>query len=275
MADTSIWEKLQKIDNRVFYWILFIGLMVPFVRPLALPVVITEQTQTLYDGLLEVQPGEVVVINIAAGVGSWPEVLSPLVASVKLLVEQDVKVVGWSTNIDGQVTWEEVVKSVPGFQDYVYGEDYAYLGYYAGEETGVAQLGSDIRSVFTTDYEGTPIDQVAIMDNVNNAEDVAAVISVDAGDSGVYYVRHWKSNYGTPVGEICTGILGSNVYPFWKSGDMFGLVISVRGGAEMEKLIDEPGSATIKMDAINVSHLMVVVAVLLANIGYFVTRRNA
>jgi len=48
--------------------------------------------------------------------------------------------------------------------------------------------------------------------------------------------------------------------------------VGVRGGAEMEKLINEPGNATVSMDAINISHIMLVIVVVLSNVGYIVTR---
>ncbi|HDJ22027.1 MAG TPA: hypothetical protein ENF19_02350 [Candidatus Bathyarchaeota archaeon] len=54
---------------------------------------------------------------------------------------------------------------------------------------------------------------------------------------------------------------------YWKAGNYFGLSVGSRGGAELERLIGEPGDATIVMDSISVSHLLIVIAVILANVG--------
>jgi len=274
MSEQTIWEKLQNIDNRVFYWILFIGLMVPFVTPLNLPITISDMTNTYYNGISKLGSEDTIILNIAAGVGSWPEVFSALTATASEVIKNDVKIVIWTSSVDGQITYEKLLDSVPEFSGYTYGVNYVYLGYYAGGETGVAQLAKDIRSVFKTDYIGTPIDDLSIMNNINSAEDIEMVVSVDAGDTGVHYVRHWHSTYDVPIGDIATGVLGSTQTPFWKSGDFFGLIISVRGAAELEKLVQVPGDATTVMDTISVSHLLMVIAVILANIGFYMIRRD-
>ncbi|MFQ6053181.1 MAG: hypothetical protein ACE5OO_02990, partial [Candidatus Bathyarchaeia archaeon] len=101
---------------------------------------------------------------------------------------------------------------------------------------------------------------------------IAMVLSVDTGDWGSYYLRQWQSVYGTPLAEIGIAMLGSSYMPFYRAGNLFGMSVGSRGGAELEKLIGEPWDATVTMDAISVSHLLVIIAVALANIGYFATR---
>jgi len=68
---------------------------------------------------------------------------------------------------------------------------------------------------------------------------------------------------------------GSTDYPYYLAGNYFGLSIGSRGGAELEVLIGEPGEATTAMDSINASHILIVLAVILANVGYLVQRRQA
>lgn len=272
MSQSSIWYKLQMIDRRIIYWVLFIILMIPFIRPLGLPVAIGPQATDLYNGLRQAEEGDVVVINISSGVSAWAECLPSLVASVKILNQQNAKIIFWTTFVDGQLTFEAIVNKVPTLGERTYGTDYVYLGYYAGGESGVAQLGSNIRSVFTADYKGTPIDQLPIMQNVNKAQDVRMVLSSDTGDVCDYYIRQWRIPYGTPVAEIGIAMNFSAYQPHWQAGNLFGLSNGSRGGAELEKLLGELGDATITMDAINSSHLLLIGAILLANIGYIATR---
>ena len=60
--------------------------------------------------------------------------------------------------------------------------------------------------------------------------------------------------------------------PYFLSGEEFGLVAGSRGGAELEKLVGALGDGTTTMDSINISHLLIILAIILANIGYFATR---
>jgi len=268
----GIWNRMQRIDRRVLYWILFVGLMIPFIRPIGLPIAIKSSTRDLYEELRQVEEGEVAVLSISSGVSAWAECLPSMVACMKVLVQQNAKIIGWTTFIDGPLTWDKIVSLVPGLEEYTYGEDYVWFGYFAGAETGVAQLASDIRSVFTADYYGTPIDELLIMKDVNDVHDIRLVLSSDTGDACDYYIRQWHTPYGTPVAEVGIAMQGSAYMPHYRAGILFGMSVGVRGGAEMEKLINEPGNATVSMDAINISHIMLVIVVVLSNVGYIMTR---
>lgn len=274
MSQQTIWDRLQRIDRRVIYWILFIALMLPFLRPLSLPVSIGPQSISFFEGLRKVKEGDVVIINISGGVSAWPEILPSLVASSKVLIQQKAKIIFWTTFVDGHMTFEKIVEKVPGFKGLTYGVDYVHLGYYTGTEATVARLATDIRSIFTADYKGTPIDKLPIMKGVNSAKDVAMVISSDTGDVCDYYIRQWRIPYGVPTAEIGIAMNFSAYQPHWQAGNLFGVTAGARGGAELEKLIGEPGDATITMDSINSSHLLVIVFIILANLGYAATRRK-
>lgn len=272
MSGESILVKLQKIDRRYLYWILFIGLMIPFIRPLGLPVAVTPSTLDLYNELKTLKPGDVVLLNEAFGVGGIPDCMPATVASTKIILRQGAKLIFVSPYVDYQILWARLQESVPDFGQLEYGKDYVFLGFYAGLEAAVAQLGANIRTVFPTDAYGTPLDQIEMMKNVNSARDIQLVLSADTGDWCDYYIRQWHTIYGTPVGEIGIAMLGSSYMPMYRAGVLFGMSVGSRGGAEMEKLIGEPGTATITMDSINVSHLLVIVAVILANIGMLAAR---
>jgi len=272
--EETIWEKLAKIDRRVFYWILFIGLMIPFVRPIMFPIAISPSTRDLYEGMKELtEPGDVVVLNIAFGVSAWAECMPAFTVCAKTLIREGAKLIIWGAYYDVDMTYQELLRRAKDdFANLKYGEDYVYIGYYPYSEPAVAQLASSIRSVFQTDNYGTPLDELPMMKDIDKAKDITLVITCDTGDVGSYYIRQWRIPYGVPVAEVGIAMLGSSYMPFYRSGVLFGMSVGVRGGAELEKLIGEPGEATIRMGAINISHILVIIAVLLANIGYFASR---
>lgn len=273
MSSDTIWDKLQQIDRRVLYWIMFVALMIPFIRPIGLPITVAPSTRDLYNGLLTLKEGDVVVVNLSFGVSAWPECLPATVASIKVILRQGAKLIVWGGgHADVDMTWDKIRSVVKDFENLEYGKDYVYLGFMTGHESAVAQLASDIRSVYPKDAYGTPLDDLEMMKDVNTVDDIAMVLSVDTGDWGSYYLRQWQSVYGTPLAEIGIAMLGSSYMPFYRAGNLFGMSVGSRGGAELEKLIGEPWDATVTMDAISVSHLLVIIAVALANIGYFATR---
>jgi hypothetical protein len=282
MSGQTIWDKLQQVDRRVFYWILFVSLTVPFLTPLGLPITVTPSTQAYYDGLKTIEAGEVVVLSINSGVSAWGDCLPAMVASVKQVHNQGGKLIVWSIGYnDCDITWTRIKTTLPEvFSTWVEGTDYVYFGYCPGQETNVALLRDDIKSVYTKDVRGVATGDLPLMKNINDASKIKFVMSSDTGDAQIYYIRQWKNgpvNYvksGKPplVAEMGIAMNKSGDMVFFLSGDEFGLVAGSRGAAELEALVGRKGDATITMDSISVSHVLLVLAIILANVGMFATR---
>lgn len=271
----SIFDKLQAIDRRVFYWILFVSLMVPFLYPIGLPVAVAPNTRDLWDGINapNVKPGDVAIVNFGYGVSAWPEVHPAVTVVTKALFRNGVKIIFMGPHYDVDLTWAHIQDTAGAdFAKAEYGVDYVYLGYITGAEPAVARLASDMRSVYPKDAAGTPLDDIPMMKDVNGWQDIKLVLSADTGDWGTYFLRQWQGPHGTLLAEIGIAMLGSSGMPLWLAGNYFGLSVGSRGGAELEKLIGELGEATTSMDSINVSHVLVVLAIIMANVGYLATR---
>ena len=275
MSKKSLWDQIQNIDKRIFYWILFIGLMVPYISPLGLPVAVTPSTQAYFDKLNSLPAGSVVVLSINSGVSAWGDCLPAMTATVKLIVQKNLKLVVWGMGqVDIDLTWAKIQSQVPALgTTYKYGTDFVYFGYIPSQETTISLLRDNIRGVFPQDKNGTPIDNIPMMKSITGAKDIAAVCSSDTADVQTYYVKLWKNGpTNTPVAELGIAMNKSGDMPYFLSGDEFGLVAGSRGGAELEKLAGALGDGTVTMDAINISHILIVLAIILANIAYFVTR---
>jgi len=283
MSGQTIWDKIQQVDRRAFYWILFAALTIPFLTPLGLPITVTPSTRSFYDGLKTIETGEVVCLSINSGVSAWGDCLPAMVASVYKVHEQGGKLIVWSIGYnDCDLTWTKIktVLAKDVFNDWVEGTDYVYFGYCPPQETNVALLRDNIRSVYPKDVRGVATDDIPLMKNINDASKIKFVMSSDTGDAQIYYIRQWKNgmvNYvgtGKPplVAEMGIAMNKSGDMVYYLSGDEFGLVAGSRGAAELEALVGRKGDATTTMDSISVSHVLLVFAILLANAGMFATR---
>ena len=266
---------LAKIDRRVFYWILFIALMVPFLNPIGFPIRIMENTRDLYEGITgdSVEPGDVWILNFGYGVSAWPECHPGVTVCAKALLREGASVILMGPHTDVELTYYRLLDTAgEDFDAAEYGVDWVFLGYITGGESAIAQLASNMRSVYPTDHFGTPLDDIPMMANVNTWHDVAGVLSSDTGDWGGYFLTMWQEAYGVPMAQIGIAMLGSTGIPRWLAGNYFGMSVGSRGGAELEMLIGEPGDAIIAMDSISVSHLLIVIAVIIGNIGLLMER---
>jgi hypothetical protein len=271
-ANTSLLDKIQNVDKRVLYWVLFIGLMIPLLFPVGFPVAISPTTQSLYNKIQTLQPGDKVILNLGSETSAWGDCLPGMVATTKAILQRQAKLVVVGPLVDTKLTWAKIKDSVPAFKTLTDGTDYVFLDQYTGQQAGVARIASSVRSVFPTDYTGIPLDQIPLMTGVDSAKDFKMVISSDSGESIEYWIREWNIAFGIPVAEIGITQLGSSMMPFYSSGNLFGMSIGIRGAAEMERLIGQPADATMKMDSISLSHTLVIAAVLLANVGYFASK---
>lgn len=265
----DIYERMQAIDRRVFYWILFFALMVPFLYPLEIPVKVNQNTRDLYEGIQGLNEGDVVIICIDYGVSAWAECHPAVTVCAKAALRAGAKIILLSPVTDHELTYKRLTQVTAGedFAAATYGEDYVYLGYFTGGETAVSQMAADMRSIFPEDHFDTPLDDIPMMADINTADSISMVLSADTSDYGSYFLRQWESNYDIQLAEIGIAMLGSEWMPYYRAGNAFGLSVGSRGGAELEKLIGEPGEATTAMDSISVSHILIVLAVILANIG--------
>jgi hypothetical protein len=271
MTDVTIWDKLQQLDRRWYYWVLFFVLMVPFINPIGLPIAIESSTRQLHNSLLEVNEGDIVSLDMCISVATWPECMPGLVVFVNTLMDQGAKMVFVSSQIDVEMSWNRLKELVPRLEtEYTYGEDYVFLGYRTGGAAAVAQMAVDLASIYPTDHYGKPVGEIPLLQNVNKATDFD--LHLGNGECIEVYIQHWGIPFGTPIGANGIAMKGSTLAPYLKTGNLVGLAVGVRGGAELEKMSGLPGDATVRMDSISLSHSMFVILIILANLGYFLTR---
>jgi len=56
-----------------------------------------------------------------------------------------------------------------------------------------------------------------------------------------------------------------------KTGQIVGIIPGLKGAAEYEKLIDQPGEAVRGMNIQSIVHLLIVIFVLIGNVGFFLS----
>jgi hypothetical protein len=270
MANPTIFERLDKLDRRIYYWLIVIVIAWPLVSPIGLPITVKPSTRSLYDGLLAVQEGDVVLIDIFMSVSTWPECMGGLVVETNTLIDKGARIIYIGNSVDVARSWDRLNELVPRLGTMEYGTDVVFLGYYAGEDAAASQMAVDMSSIFPADHFGTPIDDLPLMSEANSARDYAMVLFTAEGE--VKWIQQWGEPYGVPVAGMGIAMKGSALAPYLASGDIFGLAVGVRGAAELEKLAGMPASATTTMDAISSTHLLFVILIVLANLPVIVDK---
>jgi hypothetical protein len=240
--------------------------------PIGLPIAIGNRAQVFYQRLEEIPDGSTVWYGVDTGAGGLPELRAAMVAVGKYLFSRDINIVFASPGSnEGPIIYNILLEDIGVTSDKEYGVDYVYLGYIAGGETAMAALATDIRGLLSTDYYGTPLDDLPIMDGVNGATDFYMVFCFTSGSDPVNnYIRQWQTPFDVRLGMVVLSAMGPPTEPYYPN-QIVAFLSSAKEGAEFELVLGEPGYGVASMDAQSAVHVMLIFFIILGN-GYTIYR---
>lgn len=268
--------KLKSVDRRVIYVLIFLGVLIPLLKPIGFPIVVTKETRTLYDQLDQLAPGSIVLLSFDFDPASEAEVYPMTEAIIHHCFKRDLKIVVPSLWPQGPSLATQAFNRLAPKYNKVYGEDFVNLGYLPGPTTGLPQvetLAASFRTAYPTDVKGTPLDDIPLMKTFDQLRSARCVVSFTAGDPGLLgWLQVAKDRYSVPVGGGGTAVNAPQFYPFIQSGQVTGFLGGLKGAAEYEKLVGEPGLGTSGMDAQSIAHLVIIVFIILSNVFLFIEK---
>ena len=150
------------------------------------------------------------------------------------------------------------------------------LGYKVGGMVTIQAMGRNLKEVFPKDTRNTPYDEIPLLANTKRLKDVAWVSSLSSGVPGL---KEWmmvaRDSYNVPVTGGCTAVSAPGFFPYVnEQRQLTGILGGLKAASEYESLIGRLGTATTKMDAQSVAHLLILVFIALGNIKVFVAKRR-
>jgi len=267
----SILEKLGNVDRRVIYWIVVFCIAIPYIRPLGIPISISNVTQTAYNEISKLNQNSIVWFAVDIGVGGLPELGGGIVAVFDHVIKTNAKIILVTGALEGTLLINDILIPKIEKETRTYGIDYVNLGYFSGEEVAKTRLATDIRSVIPNDIYETTLDEIPIMANINQATDIDLVICFDSGISVDGYVRQWQSRFNTKIIGVFAAVIVPQHYPFFPT-QIVGMIPGQRGCAEYELLIGKPGDAIKTSDVMSVSHIFMIFLIILGNIQFIASK---
>lgn len=275
----SFWKKLEAVDVRVIYLILWIAIGIPLITPLYLPLSISPDTRVYYSAIDALPAGAVVAFGMDVSPAGYGGELGPQArATAYHLLTKQVKVVFLSFWETGAPLIQDVWKNThvaKVLQDKKYGEDYVNLGWIPGTEAGMASFAEDVWKTVATDYKGTKLADLPIMANIKSVKDFTMLIVIETGTpGGPEYLRQWQTRNRDL--KMLVGSLGVSVpanIAYVASGQYISILRGGRGATEYQRLLNIVTPTDVQgADAMTMSHAVVLVFLILGNIGYFATK---
>ena len=266
---------IRNIDRRIIFTLIFVAVIWPLMQPMRLPIDVSPPVQTLYDAIEAIPPGSIVMLGADYSPDTMPE-LQPMVDTfIRHAFERDLRIVVACLWPASPPLVETAMGPLAEEYGKEYGVDYGNLGYMAGGIVTLLGMGASIPNTYPSDYGGTPVGEIPLMQEVENFDDIAFVMEVSAGTPGTReWVQQVQGRYRVVLGSGTTAVGAPNFYPYVQSGQLTGLLGGLKGAAEYETLVGHPGDATKGMDAQSVVHALVVAFILLGNVVYLLSLRS-
>ena len=276
-------EWIRQYENQRVLMItaLIVLVAAPFIKPIGLPVPITENTKMFYDRVESIKAGDVVVVDFNFAASNWGELGAGSVALLKQLIRKraqiNFKIIIMTTMEGGPFMLTRSVEQVGGWSKVnfgEYGKDWVNLGFMAGGEPMIAAMATNFNSIYKNDERGTPVTQIPLMVEMKDANDIDLVIHFNMGADSDKYRKQWGVPYNKPVLQIVQGIQVPTMVMYIKADQVHGIIGSIRGAAEYELLLRMPGEAVISTDALSMGHIIVFVAIILGNVSFHLAEKK-
>ncbi|MEW6050025.1 MAG: hypothetical protein AB1644_03045 [Candidatus Zixiibacteriota bacterium] len=267
-------------ERRVVFLYVGIAVAMPLFMSLTQKVAISSEAQMLYDYLQKVPPGSKVLVTFDYDPPSAAE-LQPMAESfLRYGFAHDFKMIIFGLWPQGPQQANLALTKILDEPDIraklpVYGVDYVNLGFQSGNEFVIQRLGSDFKSMFPADYQGTPYDSLPLVRNVRNYANVDYSFNLSAGYPGTKeWVLFAVDRYGLKMGAGNTAVQTTGMYPYVRSGQLLGILGGMNGAAEFEQLTGTLAKGTKFMLSQSFSHLVVVAFIVIGNVAYFMHERR-
>tara|TARA_B100000029_G_scaffold480710_1_gene528998 strand:+ start:4350 stop:5210 length:861 start_codon:yes stop_codon:yes gene_type:complete len=276
----NIWDKLQSIDRRWIFLVMFIVIIIPLMNPKSLDINVSEPTRKAFQRIEDVPSDSNVLISWDFDPGSQAELLPTAKAMLHQLFKKDVNIVVITLWPAAPTLADTTLNEISSIYNKEEGVDWVNLGFKPGLDIVVKSMGSDIYEIFPADDKGRRVESIPLMKNIRNYDDFNLVIDLSAGSSVDFYVEQANGRYGADLVAAATGVMIGDFYPYLEANQLQGLVGALVGAAEYEKLMEqsyglEPDKATAGMQAQAKAHMAIIIFIILGNIGFFAKRKKS
>jgi hypothetical protein len=270
----NFWQKLRNLDRRIIFILMALGVCLPLLTDIGLPVRVTPDVKSIFDYIDKLNQGDVLLLSYDHDTGTLPEMVPMSTAILRHAFSKNLRIIGMALRAEGSAIGRQAFRRVGKEFGKEEGIDYVFLGYRPEITASILGMGTSIERVFPKDDRGVLVSEIPIMQSVRNYGDIAFAISISDDDTPIYWINYGNARYQLKFAPAVTAVMATTFFPFLNSGQIVGMIAGLKGAAEYERLIDHKEMASRGMDAQSIAHLVVIGFILVGNLAYFATRRR-
>ncbi len=257
----------------IIYALVAASVAVPFLFHLRMKkLTVSRYTQQLYDAVEALPPGKAVLISMDYDPASMAELHPMATGLLRHCFRRGLKplvMTFWPSNLG---LCKDVIEQTAAEYHKQSGRDYVFLGFRAGGQNLILNMGENLQRAFEKDFDDQPTAGMPALEGVRSLKDVPMAVDLAAGNSIEMWIAYGRDRFKFALGAGCTGVMAPDQYPFLQSGQLVGLLGGLRGAAEYEKLLDQPGAGMSGMFAQSVTHILIIVLIVGANAAIIIRR---
>jgi hypothetical protein len=272
------------LDRRWIFLFLVVVCVLTYYIPFEVPILTEPEVESIYEFIDSLPEGDIVLVAIDYSPNNLAEMHPMTWALVEHCWRKKLKVIFTALSQEGPGMADQAIRDISDSlrevrtyngvtyegREIVNGVDYVFLGYKPYFALVILGMGQDFRLPFPTDYYGTPLDSLPMMKGVINYDQVACVIDISGANITDWWISYGQGRFNFPLALGVTGVMTAQYYPYLGSGQVFGIMGGLLGAAQYEELADNPGRAKDGMTVQLLSHIVIVLFIVVANIGFFV-----
>ena len=269
--------RLLNIDRRYIFLAVFVGVTLPLLIGFTLPVKPTRNVRGIYDTIEHLDPlgDDTVFISLDFGPSTITEMDPMARALLRHCFRRGLRVIGVTLVAEGVGIAQRLLDETAAEYGRQYGTDYVFLGFKAGYEVLILNMGQALHGPFPNDIKGNAIESMTVTRNIKSLRDVSYVVDIASGYPGVEeWIQFGQERYRFPFAAGCTAVMAPDFFPFLQARQMNGLMAGLGGGAEYETLIDRQDKAVAGMRPQSVGHVVIILFILFGNVVYFLEKRE-
>lgn len=244
--ESNFWDRLQAVDRRWLYLILAVAVTIGLYIPVEVPAKPEESSVAVYSGIAGIDKNKTVMIQSDWTLSTRGENLGHLENLFRILMARRQKFVLISM-ADAQApqvardAFDRINRELPEDQRYQLGRDWLYVGFFPNAEGSTQALAINMRNAWAArkakiqDGSETSVFNTDVLRNVNRVEDLGAVFYVTA--SATVDIGYQRLSGRVPIFALVTGVVGPGVLPFWRSGQVQGVAVGLKGVYDMELMM--------------------------------------
>lgn len=267
----------SQTERRIVFLVLLVAVTLPLLFPIGWKTEVSGYAQMAWELIDTTPAGSVVVFSFDYDPSTMTELQPMAEAMLYHAFSRNQKVMAMALWPQGaQMAEQAFTKVLESFPDKQYGTDYINMGYKIAGIVTIQNMGKNMAGVFPADQKGTKYENIPMLKGIKTLKDISYVNSLSSGTPGIKeWVMAARDAYGTPVTGGTTAVSAPGLLPYVNSQkQLYGLLGGLKAASEYETLIDKIGSATVKMDAQSIAHLLILIFIAIGNIKAWLAKRK-